>query len=64
MAYGLTSMLRGGRLASGGSGRRHRFRGLPLYWVLHRGELAPPRPEAGRDLQHPVADAAEAGGVS
>lgn len=31
IAYGLTSMLRGGRLASGGSGRRHRFRGAAVY---------------------------------
>jgi NADPH2:quinone reductase len=41
VAYGLTSSLRGGRLASGRPGRRHRFRGIaifPLYiaggWLL------------------------------
>ena len=31
IAYGLTSMLHGGRLASGGAGRRHRFRGVAGY---------------------------------
>jgi NADPH2:quinone reductase len=31
LAYGLTSSLRGGRLASGRSGRRHRFQGIPIF---------------------------------
>ncbi len=31
VAYGLTSSLRGGRLASGRSGRRHRFRGIAIF---------------------------------
>jgi NADPH2:quinone reductase len=31
VAYGLTAMLRGGRLASGGSGRRRRFRGIAIF---------------------------------
>src|SRR5574341_2162695 len=31
VAYGLTSSLRGGRLASGRSGRRHRFHGIPIF---------------------------------
>ena len=41
VVYGLTSSLSGGRLASGRSGRRHRFRAMPLFglyivggWVL------------------------------
>src|SRR5438874_6172433 len=31
VAYGLTSSLRGGRLASGRSGRRHRFRAIAIF---------------------------------
>jgi NADPH2:quinone reductase len=31
VAYGLTSSLRGGRLASGRPGRRHRFRGIAIF---------------------------------
>jgi NADPH2:quinone reductase len=31
VAYGLTSSLRGGRLASGRSGRRHRFRKIAIF---------------------------------
>lgn len=31
VAYGLTGSLRGGRLASGRSGRRHRFRGIAVF---------------------------------
>src|SRR5262245_56372704 len=31
VAYGLTSSLRGGRLASGRSGHRHRFRGIAIF---------------------------------
>jgi NADPH:quinone reductase-like Zn-dependent oxidoreductase len=31
VAYGLTSSLRGGRSASGRSGRRHRFRGIAIF---------------------------------
>jgi NADPH2:quinone reductase len=31
VAYGLTSSLRGGRLASGRSGRRHRFQGIRIF---------------------------------
>ena len=34
VAYGLTGSLRGGRLASGRPGRRHRFREVPL-WALY-----------------------------
>ena len=41
MIYGLTSSLRGGRLASGHPGHRHRFRGIaifglyiPFAWLL------------------------------
>ena len=33
VAYGLTGSLRGGRLASGRSGRRHRFRAIPIFGV-------------------------------
>ena len=33
VAYGLTSSLRGGRLASGRSGRRHRFRAIAIFGV-------------------------------
>jgi NADPH2:quinone reductase len=41
VAYGLTASLRGGRLASGRSGRRHRFRAIAIFglyivggWIL------------------------------
>ena len=44
VAYGLTGSLRGGRLASGRSGRRNRFHGLPIF-VLYivAGWLLPGR---------------------
>jgi NADPH2:quinone reductase len=34
VAYGLTSSLRSGRLASGRPGRRHRFRGIAIFGVF------------------------------
>jgi NADPH2:quinone reductase len=37
VAYGLTASLRGGRLASGRSGRRHRFRGILIFGVYIAG---------------------------
>ena len=37
MAYGLTSSLRGGRLASGRSGRRHRFHAIPIFGLYIAG---------------------------
>jgi NADPH:quinone reductase-like Zn-dependent oxidoreductase len=37
VAYGLTSSLRGGRLASGRSGRRNRFHGIPIFGVYIAG---------------------------
>lgn len=37
VAYGLTASLRGGRLASGRSGRRHRFRGIAIFGVYIAG---------------------------
>jgi NADPH2:quinone reductase len=37
VAYGLTSSLRGGRLASGRSGGRHRFRGIAIFGVYIAG---------------------------
>jgi NADPH:quinone reductase-like Zn-dependent oxidoreductase len=37
VAYGLTSSLRGGRLASGRSGRRHRFHGVRIFGVYIAG---------------------------
>ena len=37
VAYGLTSSLRGGRLASGRSGRRHRFHGIPIFGLYIAG---------------------------
>lgn len=37
VAYGLTSSLRGGRLASGRSGRRHRFRALAIFGLYIAG---------------------------
>ncbi len=37
VAYGLTSSLRGGRLASGRSGRRHRFREIAIFGVYIAG---------------------------
>jgi NADPH2:quinone reductase len=44
VAYGLTSSLRGGRLASGRSGRRHRFRGIAIFGLyIAGGWLLPSR---------------------
>jgi NADPH2:quinone reductase len=37
VAYGLTSSLRGGRLASGRPGRRHRFHGIPIFGLYIAG---------------------------
>jgi NADPH:quinone reductase len=37
VAYGLTSSLQGGRLASGPSGRRHRFRGIAIFGLYIAG---------------------------
>jgi NADPH:quinone reductase len=37
VAYGLTASLRGGRLASGPGGRRHRFRGIAIFGVYIAG---------------------------
>src|SRR5262249_26633912 len=37
VAYGLTASLRGGRLASGRSGRRHRFRAIAIFGVYIAG---------------------------
>jgi NADPH:quinone reductase len=37
VAYGLTSSLRGGRLASGRSGRRHRFHGISIFGLYIAG---------------------------
>ena len=37
VAYGLTSSLRGGRLASGRPGRRHRFRGIAIFGLYIAG---------------------------
>lgn len=37
VAYGLTGSLRGGRLASGRSGRRHRFREIAIFGVYIAG---------------------------
>ena len=37
VAYGLTSSLRGGRLASGRAGRRHRFRALAIFGLYIAG---------------------------
>ncbi len=44
VVYGLTSSLRGGRLASGRSGRRHRFRGIAIFGLyIAGGRLLPGR---------------------
>src|SRR5437870_10875492 len=43
VAYGLTSSLRGGRLASGRSGRRHRFHGIPIFGLYIAGGWLLPR---------------------
>jgi NADPH:quinone reductase-like Zn-dependent oxidoreductase len=44
VAYGLTSSLREGRLASGRSGRRHRFRGIAIFGLyIVGGWLLPGR---------------------
>jgi NADPH:quinone reductase-like Zn-dependent oxidoreductase len=37
VVYGLTSSLRGGRLASGRSGRRNRFHGIPIFGLYIAG---------------------------
>ena len=44
VAYGLTGSLRGGRLASGRSGGRHRYRAISGYlWYMIAGALLPGR---------------------
>jgi len=44
VAYGITSSLRGGRLASGRSGGRHRFREVAGFaWYIAGGWLLPGR---------------------
>src|SRR5512140_3800743 len=44
VAYGLTSSLRGGRLASGRSGRRNRLHGIPIFGLyIAAGWLLPGR---------------------
>jgi NADPH:quinone reductase-like Zn-dependent oxidoreductase len=44
VAYGFTGSLRGGRLVSGGSGRRHRFREAAILgWYIARSWLLPGR---------------------
>ena len=44
VAYGLTGSLRGGRLASGRSGGRHRFRAIAIFGLyMARGWLSPGR---------------------
>jgi NADPH2:quinone reductase len=44
VAYGLTGSLRGGRLASGRSGGRHRFREIAIFgWYIAGGRLLPGR---------------------
>ena len=43
VAYGLTSSLRGGRLASGRSGGRHRFRGIAIFGLYIAGGWLLPR---------------------
>ena len=44
VAYGLTSSLRGGRLASGRSGRRHRYRAVAIFGLyIAGGRLLPGR---------------------
>jgi NADPH:quinone reductase-like Zn-dependent oxidoreductase len=44
VAYGLTGSLRGGRLASGASGRRHRFRAITIFGLyIAAGWLLPGR---------------------
>jgi len=42
VVYGLTSSLRGGRLASGRSGRRHRFREIAIFGLYIVGGLVLP----------------------
>lgn len=37
MAYGLTGSLRGGRLASGRGGRRHRYRAIAIFGLYIAG---------------------------
>ena len=64
VAYGLTSSLRGGRLASGRSGRRNRSRGIADFRAVHCWRLASPGPETGGPLQHTDAQTAETGMVS
>jgi NADPH2:quinone reductase len=44
VAYGLTASLRGGRLTSGASGRRHRFRAIAIFgWYIAGGWILPGR---------------------
>jgi NADPH:quinone reductase-like Zn-dependent oxidoreductase len=64
VVYGLTSSPRGGRLASGRSGRRRRFHGILIFGLYIAVRLASPRAETDGPLQHPVAQTVEAGLVS
>jgi NADPH:quinone reductase-like Zn-dependent oxidoreductase len=45
VAYGLTASLRGGRLASGRSGRRRRFRGIAIFGLYIAGGWLLPGPK-------------------
>ena len=44
VAYGITSSLHKGRLASGHPGRRHRFRPIAIFWIVHCWWLVFPWP--------------------
>lgn len=64
VAYGLTGSLRGGRLASGRSGGRHRFREIRIFALYIAGGSPAAGPETGGSLQHPDAQTAETGTAS
>ena len=52
VAYGLTGSLRGGRLASGRSGGRHRFRAIAIFGVyIVAGWLLPGRKRVPYSIQ-------------
>ena len=64
VAYGLTSSLRGGRLASGRPGRRHRFRGIAIFGLYIAGGWLLPGRKRVVPYSIQMAQTAETGIVS
>lgn len=64
VAYGLTGSLRGGRLASGNSGVRHRFRGIAIFGLYIAGGWLLPGRKRVVPYRYPDAQATTTGIVS